>query len=91
MELVAGIRPVEEEKNTISCRKRKKRTWIIVLALFSFLLSWLAYAVTCAAIDTALTFRQALVCPVVLVLIALEAIGWYAVTLKKDARKYCRG
>ena len=30
------------------------------------------------------------VLPVVLALMALEAIGWFAVTLKKDARKYAR-
>ena len=88
MEMVAGIHPIKEERITISCRKRPFR--IAVLAAVSVLLSWLVYGVTCASIDTSLTFFQALVSPVVLALMALEAIGWFAVTLKKDARKYAR-
>lgn len=90
MEMVAGIHPIKEERITISCRKRKRPFRIAVLAAVSVLLSWLVYGVTCASIDTSLTFFQALVSPVVLALMALEAIGWFAVILKKDARKYAR-
>ena len=90
MDIVMGVRPVKSERITITCRKRKSRFKITALAVVSVLLSWLVYGVTCAAIDTSLTFFQALVSPVVLALMALEAIGWFAVTLKSDARKYSR-
>ena len=90
MDCILGFMPVESKKATVCCRKRKNRGAIITLAVASVLLSWLVYGVTCAAIVKSLTLWQALFCPVVLALMALEAIGWFAVTLKKDARKYSR-
>ena len=62
---------------TIRCRNRINWYRIVILTLASVLLGWLAFGLTCALLESSLTFGQALITPLALIFLGMDLVSTF--------------
>ena len=77
MNLTVKANRSETENESSGIRNKARRIRVITMTLMDVLFSWLACAVTYAAMRPGLPFRRALISPVALFLMIPESVAWF--------------
>ena len=84
MDTMMTATPFRAEEITINCRVNPSWIRISILTLITTLFSWLAFGLFCSLVDGSLSFGQALVTPIALIFVVMEAVAVFIRIRNRD-------
>ncbi len=84
MDTMMTAAPFRAEKITINCRVNPNWIRISILTLITTLFCWLAFGLFCSLVDGSLGFGRALVTPLALIFVVMEAIAVFIRIRNRD-------